>query len=114
MSTPPSPAASEARANAASKPSVTKWNVAPPAAPIVLPGAANRPEHVPTHHVGTAQAQQQVACPRIGVIQRLVEMPAMKLHPAAAKRVLEVLVRSCDVAVERDRHVACGGCFHTC
>ena len=87
--------------------------LAPPAAPIALPGAANRPEHVPTHHVGPARAQQQIACSRIGVVQRLVEMPAMKLHPAAAKRVLETLVRPCDVAVERDRHVACSGCVHT-
>ena len=38
--------------------------------------------------------------PRIGVIQRLVEMPAVKLHPAATKRLIETLLRSCDVAVQ--------------
>src|SRR5438270_3841410 len=73
---------------------------APPAAPVAFPRTANRPEHVAPHHVRAAWAHQQVACAGIGVVQRLVEMPVMKLHTAMAERLLEALVRSCDEAVE--------------
>jgi hypothetical protein len=35
-------------------------------------------------------------------------VPVVQVHPASAKRLLEALVGPRDVAVERDRHVACG------
>src|SRR5581483_834796 len=88
--------------------SVVRRLVAPPAAPVTLPRTANRPEHVASHHVRAAWAQQQVACAGVGVVQRLVEMPVMQLDTATAERVLEALVRSCDKTVERDRHMTCG------
>src|SRR6266566_2225477 len=77
----------------------------PPAAPVALPRTANRPEHLASHHVRAARAQQQVACAGVGVVQRLVEMPVMQLDTATAETVLEALVRSCDKTVERNRHM---------
>ena len=91
--------------------SVVRRLVAPPAAPVALPRTANRPEHVASHHVRAAWAQQQVACAGVGVVQRLVEMPVMQLDTATAERVLEALVRSCDKTVERNGHMT-GGCAH--
>src|SRR5204863_180704 len=85
--------------------------VAPPAAPVALPWTANRPEHVASHHVRAAWAEQQVACAGVGVVQRLVEMPAMQLDTATAEGVLEALVRSCDKTVERNGHMT-GGFAH--
>ena len=76
--------------------SVVRRLVAPPAAPVAQPRTTNRPEHVASHHVRAAWAQQQIACAGVGVVQRLVEMPAMQLDTAKAERVLEALVRSCD------------------
>src|SRR5438128_5403617 len=84
---------------------------APPAAPVALPRTANRPEHVASHHVRAAWAQQHVACAGVGVVQRLVEMPVMQLDTATAERVLEALVRSCDKTVERNGHRT-GGIAH--
>src|SRR5204862_6751048 len=91
--------------------SVVRRLVAPPAAPVALPRTANRPEHVASHHVRAAWAQQQVSCAGVGVVQRLVEMPVMQLDTATAERVLEVLVRSCDKTVERNGHMT-GGFAH--
>src|SRR6187397_1266823 len=91
--------------------SVVRRLVAPPTAPVALPRTANRPEHVASHHVRAAWAQQQVACAGVGVVQRLVEMPVMQLDTATAERVLEALVRSCDKTVERNGHVT-GGFAH--
>src|SRR5262245_55108988 len=91
--------------------SVVRRLVAPPAAPTALPRTANRAEHVASHHVRAAWAQQQVACAGVGIVQRLVEMPVMQLDPATAERVLEALVRSCDKTVERNRHMT-GGFAH--
>ena len=48
--------------------------VAPPSAPFVLPGAANRPEHVAPHHVRATRTHEQVARPGVGLVQRLVEI----------------------------------------
>src|SRR5437764_15225719 len=91
--------------------SVVRGLVAPPAAPVALPRTANRPEHVASHHVRAAWAEQQVACASVGVVQRLVEMPAMQLDTATAEGVLEALVRSCDKTVERNGHMR-GGFAH--
>src|SRR5262249_47199039 len=90
---------------------VVRGLVAPPAAPVLEPPTANRSEHVAAHHVRAARAQEEVACPGIRVLQRLVEMPAMQLDAAEPERMLEALVGTGDEAVERDRHVA-GGCAH--
>src|SRR5436309_5041593 len=76
--------------------SVVRRLVAPPTAPVALPRAANRPEHVASHHIRAAWAQQQVACEGIAAVQRLVEMPVMQLDTATAERVLEALLRSCN------------------
>src|SRR5205823_4314656 len=91
--------------------SVVRRLVAPPTAPVVLPRPADRPEHVASHHVRAARAQQQVAGASVGVGQRLVEMPVMQLDPATAERMLEALLRSCDKTVERNGHVT-GGFAH--
>src|SRR3954453_10974715 len=85
--------------------SVVRRLVAPPAAPVALPRPANRSEHVASHQVRAAWAEQQVACAGVGVVQRLVEMPAMQLDTATAEGVLEALVGSCDKTVERNGHV---------
>src|SRR5207248_10972700 len=71
--------------------SVIRRLLAPPAAPLFLPGTANRPEHVAAHHVSAAWSHEQVACAGIGVVQRLVEMPTMQVDPATAQRMLEAL-----------------------
>src|SRR5205085_2354409 len=91
--------------------SMVRRLVAPPAAPVALPRTANWPEHVASHHVRAAWAQQEVACAGVGVVQRLVEMPVMQLDTATAERVLEALVRSCDKTVERNGHMT-GGFAH--
>ena len=80
--------------------SVVRRLVAPPAAPVAVPRTADRPEHVASHDVRAARAQQQVACACVGLVQRLVEMPVMQLDTPTAERVLEALVRSCDKTVE--------------
>ena len=90
---------------------VVRRLLAPPAAPVLVPRAANRSEHVAAHHVRAAWTQQQVPRAGVRVVQRLVEMPVMELDTAAAEGMLEALVGSSNKAVERDRHVACG-CAH--
>src|SRR3954454_19319322 len=80
----------------------------PPASPVALPRTANRPEHVASHHVRAARPQQQVACTGVGLVERLAEGPVMHLDTAAAERVLEALIRSCDKAVERHGHMTRG------
>ena len=102
MSTSPSsPAASTARAYAASNPSVTKWNVvppsistgsrgvvgehehrrvvrrlfAPPTAPRAVhvgPLAADRAEHVAAHHVGTARLRRMLPGDDVSLVDLLV------------------------------------------
>src|SRR5207302_6439813 len=81
------------------------------AAPFLLPGPANRPEHIAPHHVGATWPQEQVASASVGLVERLVEVPRMELDAATAERTLEALVRARDVSVQRDRHVACS-CVH--
>src|SRR3954451_4563718 len=84
----------------------------PPATPVLIPIAADRPEHVPPHDVRAARAHQPAGRRRVSVVGALVaEMPAMKLAPALTEWMLAALVRAGDEAVERDRHVA-GGVRH--
>src|SRR5205085_4307588 len=90
---------------------VVRRFLAPPTAPFLLPGPANRPEHVAPHHVGATWPQEQVASASVGLVERLVEVPRMELDAATAERTLEALVRARDVSVQRDRHVA-WSCVH--
>src|SRR3954447_7210759 len=84
----------------------------PPATPVLIPLAADRPEHVPPHDVRAARAHEPVGRRRVGVVGALVaEMPGMDLAPTLAERTLATLVGPSDETVERDRHVA-GGVRH--
>src|SRR3954452_15830801 len=84
----------------------------PPAAPVLIPLAADRPEHVPPHDVGAAWAHKPAGRRRVGVIGALVaEVPGMELEPTLAKWIFAALVGPGDETVERDRHVA-GGARH--
>src|SRR3954468_12527140 len=84
----------------------------PPAAPVLLPLTADRPEHVAAHDVGAARAHEPADSGLVGLVGALVaEVPAVELPSALPKRVLATLVRSGDETVERDRHVA-GGVRH--
>src|SRR5437667_8284383 len=84
----------------------------PPAAPVLIPLAADRPEHVPPHDVCAARAHEPAGRRRVGVVGALVaEMPAMELAPTLAEWILAALVGPSDETVERDRHVA-GGVRH--
>src|SRR5829696_8593624 len=79
----------------------------PPAAPVLVPLAADRPKHVPPHDVGPARSHEPALCRRVGVVGALVaEMPAMDLPAALPQRILAALVGPSDETVERDRHVA--------
>src|SRR4051812_21926774 len=85
---------------------------APPAAPVLIPLPADRPEHVPPHDVGAARAHEPACRRRVGVVGALVaEMPTVELAPAFAQWILAALVGASDETVERDRHVA-GGVRH--
>src|SRR3954447_18326803 len=85
---------------------------APPAAPVLVPLAADRPEHVPPHDVRAARAHEPGGRRRVGVVGALVaEMPAMELAATLAEWILAALVGPSDETVERDRHVA-GGVRH--
>src|SRR5436190_23907461 len=84
----------------------------PPAAPVLLPLAADRPEHVPPHDVRAARAHEPAGRGRVGVVGALVvEMPSVELAPAFAEWIFAALVGPSDETVERDRHVA-GGVRH--
>src|ERR671932_1159588 len=84
----------------------------PPAAPVLVPLAAHRPEHVPPHDVRAARAHEPAGRRRVRVVGALVaEMPAMELAPTLAEWILAALVGPSDETVERDRHVA-GGVRH--
>src|SRR5215208_323108 len=84
----------------------------PPAAPVLIPLAADRPEHVPPHDVRAARAHEPAGRRRIGVVGALVaEMPGMELAPTLTEWILAALVAPSDETVERDRHVA-GGVRH--
>src|ERR671928_274862 len=84
----------------------------PPATPVLIPLAADRPEHVPPHDVRAARAHEPAGRRRVGVVGALVaEMPAMELAPTLAEWILAALVGPSDETVERDRHVA-GGVRH--
>src|SRR5436190_3508156 len=84
----------------------------PPAAPVLIPLAADRPKHVPPHDVGAAWAHEPAGRRGVGVVGALVaEMPTVELAPAFAEWILAALVGPSDETVERDRHVA-GGVRH--
>src|SRR4051794_30273325 len=84
----------------------------PPAAPVLIPLAADRPEHVPPHDVRAARAHEPVGRRRVGVVGALVaEMPGMELAPTLTEWTIAALVGPSDETVERDRHVA-GGVRH--
>src|SRR5436305_3906681 len=54
----------------------------PPAAPVLIPLAADRPEHVPPHDVRAARAHEPVSRRRVGGVGAPVaEMPGMELAP---------------------------------
>src|SRR5215216_91341 len=81
----------------------------PPAAPVLLPLAADRPEHVAAHEVSAARAHEPAGRRLVGLVGALVaEVPAVELPSALPERVLATLVRPGDETVERDRHVARG------
>src|SRR5215213_495736 len=85
---------------------------APPAAPVLIPLPADRPEHVPPHDVGAAWAHEPAGRRRVAVVGALVaEMPTVELAPPFAQWILAALVGPSDETVERDRHVA-GGVRH--
>src|SRR3954462_2270150 len=84
----------------------------PPTAPVLIPHAADRPEHVPPHDVGAAWAHEPAGRRRVGVVGTLVaEMPSVELAPAFAQWILAALVGPSYETVQRDRHVA-GGVRH--
>src|SRR5438067_7026540 len=85
---------------------------APPAAPALIPLAADRPEHVPPHDVRAARAHEPAGRRRVALVGALVaEMPTMELAPTLAEWILAALVGPGDETVERHRHVA-GGVRH--
>src|SRR5919197_214487 len=84
----------------------------PPAAPVLIPLPADRPEHVAPHDVRAARAHEPAGRRRVGVVGALVaEMPGMELAPTLTEWILAALVGPSDETVERDRHVA-GGVRH--
>src|SRR3954468_296387 len=79
----------------------------PPAAPVLIPLAADRPEHVPPHDVRAARAHEPAGRRCVGVVGALVaEMPAVELAPTLAERIVAALIGPGDETVERYRHVA--------
>src|SRR3954453_14376833 len=79
----------------------------PPAAPVLIPLAADRPEHVPPHDVRAARTHEPVGRRRVGLVGALVaEMPGMELAPSLTEWILAALVGASDETVERDRHGA--------
>jgi hypothetical protein len=82
--------------------------VAPPAAPVLVPRAADRAEHVAAHDVGAARAHQPALGGEIRLVVDLAEMPRVELHAADAQRVVAALAGAGDEAVERDGHVTRG------
>src|ERR687885_1822820 len=80
-------------------PRVVRRLGAPPATPVLIPLAADRPEHVPPHDVRAARAHEPAGRRRVGVVGALVaEMPGMELAPAPAEWMLAALVGPSDVA----------------
>src|ERR1700722_15513637 len=92
-----------------------RWVLAPPAPRgLIQPWATDRPEHVAAHDRG-ADVRQALFRHRgagVDVASRVAmhlpkglerEKPRVQIHAATAKRVLLVLVRACDVAVQRHR-----------
>src|SRR5213595_1847030 len=78
----------------------------PPAVPVLIPLAADRPEHVPPHDVRAARAHDPACRSPVGVVGALVaEMPGMELAPTLAEWILAALVGPIDETVERYRHV---------
>ena len=79
----------------------------PPAAPVLVPRAADRPEHVAAHDVGAARAHEPAGRRLVGLVGALVaEVPGVELPPALAERVLATLLWPGDEAIERNGHVA--------
>src|SRR5919107_342219 len=69
----------------------------PPATPVLIPLAADRPEHVPPHDVRATRAHEPACRRRVGVVGALVaEMPAMDLAPTLAEWILAALVGPSD------------------
>src|SRR5436309_8290947 len=57
----------------------------PPAAPVLIPLAADRPEHVPPHDVRAAPPHEPVGRRRVGVVRPLVAVTtAIELPPTLA------------------------------
>src|ERR687893_788504 len=84
----------------------------PPAAPVLIPLAADRPEHVPPHDVPAARAHKPAGRRPVRLVGPLVAaLPAMEPAPTLAEWILAALVGPSDETVERDRHVA-GGVRH--
>src|ERR671916_1637013 len=69
----------------------------PPAAPVLVPCTADRPEHVAAHDVGAARAHEPAGSDLVRLVGALVaEVPAVELPSAPPKRVLATLVRPGD------------------
>jgi hypothetical protein len=79
---------------------------------VLVPLAADRPEHIAAHQIGAARAHQPAGRDLVGLVDALVaDVPAVELNSALTERVLAILVRPGNETVERDRHVA-GGVRH--
>src|SRR5919199_4555444 len=58
----------------------------PPATPVLIPLAADRPEHVPPHDVRAARAHEPAGRRRVGLVGALVaQVPGVDLAPALAE-----------------------------
>jgi hypothetical protein len=88
--------------------------VAPPPAPVRIPFAPNRAEHVAAHDVCATAHHQLVARGGVRLVTGLagVPVPFVKLQAADANRVVAVLLWTGDEAIDGDGHVACSSC-HT-
>src|SRR5262249_58510362 len=76
--------------------------LAPPAAPISAPLAANGAEHVSAHHIGAARLHQVVACGPVDFIQGILEQPAVEPLPTNSEGIIAGLVGTGHEAVEGD------------
>jgi hypothetical protein len=74
--------------------------ITPPAPPVLVPRAANRTEHVSAHDNRTAWPQQVVAPATVCFVEGVAPMPFVERQAADAERIVSILIRSGDEAVE--------------
>src|SRR3954451_19009432 len=78
----------------------------PPAAPVLIPLAADGPEHVPPMTYAPRGRMSQPVAVASASLRLVAEMPAMEPAPTLAEWILAALVGPSDETVEPDRHVA--------